>query len=513
MTITRRTVVGAGAAALLAMPALAQTRRAPVLRVAQPWEMRTLQPFETGSAYLRAGICETLTACEPDGRLSPAIAVRWSVSDDGLLWRFRIRSGARFHDGSPVTAETVRASIATLLPKSLYLKVASIESLGTDDTDLLVSLKRPFSPLPEFFVDFSVPILAPASFDASGEVSTLIGTGPFKIARLDLPRSIELARHETYWRGPAGVSNAVYEAVLNGETRANMALAGEADIVMNVSASSVSRIQASGAACIDRIINPRVHNLMVNVAKPQFADVRTRRALSLAIDRVGIAASIMRNPALAATQYIPPILADWHVPDLAPHVQDVAGANALLDAAGWPRGPEGVRRRDGVRFAGTLRTFANRPEMPVIAAALQAQFKAVGYDLTIQVGESQAIVEGQRDGTLDLGLSSRNVAFVPNPAGTLSADFASDTIVPGAAGAVNWRHEGIRRDLASLLAASDEAARAPLRRSVARVLHEELPVIPIVWYDQITTLAPRVNGFVNDPFELRWLTHQVRVAA
>jgi peptide/nickel transport system substrate-binding protein len=425
----------------------------------------------------------------------------------------RTASGARFHDGSPVTPEAVRASIEKLLPRSLYLRTAGIEALGVKDADLVVAVKRPFSPLPEFFVDNSVPILSPASFDASGEVSSLIGTGPFKVARLDLPRSVELMRHDAYWRGPAEVASAAYEAVVNGETRANLAVAGDADIVMNIAASAVPRVQASGAMRIDRVIIPRVHVLMVDVAKPQFADVRMRQALSLAIDRAGIAASIMRNPALAATQYLPPTLASWHFPDLAPHRQDVAKANALLDAAGWPRGPDGVRSRAGVRFAGTLRTFANRPELPVIATALQAQFRAVGFDLAIQVGEWQAIVEAQRDGTLDLGLSSRNTTLVPNPIATLAVDFTSDTFSPGATGATNWRHEGIRRDIAAYLAATDEAARAPLRRAIAGVLHTELPVIPIVWYDQIAALAPRVRGFVNDPFEQRWLTHGVSLTA
>lgn len=515
MTVTRRTFVSGGAAlsGLIAAPAFAQGGRERALRVAQPWEVRTLQPSEFGSAFTRAGIGETLVFCEPDGRIVPALAESWSTSDDGLVWRFQIRSAAHFHDGTPVTAEFVRSSIEKLLPKSLYLKAAAIQGLAAEGGDLVVALQRPFGPLLAYLVDASVPILAPASFDASGEVASLIGTGPFRLVGLDLPRSLTLGRNEAYWGGPVGTSNAAYEAVANGETRANLAVAGDADIVMNIAAPSVSRVRAGGAVRIDRVIIPRVHILMLNVAKPQFADVRTRRALSLAMDRVGIATTIMRNPALAATQYMVPTLAEWHFADLPPHRQDVAAANALLDGSGWSRGSDSVRSRKGVRFAGLLRTFANRPELPVIATALQAQFKAIGFDLAIQVGDFQAIVESQRDGTFELGLSSRNTAFLPNPIASIATDFTGDTFSPGAQGSTNWRHDGFRRDIAAYLAATDEAARTPLCRAIAEVLHTELPVIPVVWYDQIATVAPRVRGFINDPFEQRWLTDKVSLAS
>lgn len=514
MTISRRALLVAGIAAagsLAARPSLGQSARADELRIAQPWEFRTLRLAEAGFSYARAGVTETLVSTAVDGRIRPGLAESWAVSDDGLAWRFRLRP-AQFHDGTPLTAAAAKAALERLLPQSLYLKRVGIAAIEAEGADLTLKLARPFGPLLAYLVDNSAAILAPASFDAAGEIKTLIGTGPFRITALDLPRAMTLARHEGYWGEKAKLASVRYDAVANGDTRSNIAAANDADLVFNITAPSVARV-AAGGMTIERVVIPRVHNLMLNCAKPQFAEVAVRQALNMAIDRQGIAASIMRNPALAATQYVPPTLPDWQVAGKEPYRLDVARANALLDAAGWTRGEGGIRSKGGVRFAGLLRTFPNRPELPVIATALQSQWKAVGFDLSISVSEWQAIYEGQKDGTLDLGLSSRNMVIVPDPISSIALDFTSDVPAPGGSGVTNWKHDGIRRDVAAYLGEADEGRRAALRRAIAGVIHDEVPIIPIVWYDQIVATHPRISGFVNDPLEQRYYLDRIAIKA
>jgi len=164
-------------------------------------------------------------------------------------------------------------------------------------------------------------------------------------------------------------------------------------------------------------------------------------------------------------------------------------------------GADGVRAKDGIRFAGIVRTFVNRPELPVIATAFQSQFKAIGFDLSISIGEFQAIAEGQRDGTLDLGLSSRNTTVVPDPVSTITLDFTSDVPTSGATGATNWRNDDLRRSVASYFGATEESMRPPIRRRIVEILQQELPVIAVVWYDQIVAVGNRIEGFDVDPFE------------
>lgn len=510
--LTRRGLMaGLGAAATFGP--LARAAGGAELRVVQPFEFRSMKLAEAGFSYSRPGLLETLVAAGRDGRVVPAIAESWQASPDAREWRFRIRPGVRFHDGSPCDAAAVKASFEALLDQSLYLKRTGIVAIEATGDEVVFRLSEPFGPMLAYLVDNSASVVARAGFGPSGDVERLIGTGPFALRELEAPRSMALDRFEGYWGPVAKVRALRYDAVTNGETRGNIAIAGDADLVFNIPAPAVGRVEAAGAMAVARPIIPRVHVLMLNCGLPQFADRRTRQALNLALDRQAIAAGIMRNPALAATQYMPPVLADWHVEGIAPLRHDLAAANALLDAAGWTRGPDGIRSKDGVRFAGTIRTFANRPELPVIAQAMQQQFAAVGFDLAISVGEWTAIVDAQRDGTLELGLSSRNLTIVPDPIATVALDFASDTVSTGAVGVTNWRHEELRRVVAAYLVEGEEAERPALRRRILDVIHEELPLIPVVWYDQIVAANPRLTGFVSDPFEQRLRLNEIEPGA
>jgi len=299
---SRRQVIFGAATTLgigLAEPVRAQAPG--LLRVVNSFEFRTLRPSETGFTFTRTGVAATLVATDFDGRIVPALAEDWVSSPDGLEWWLTLRAGVVFHDGTPMTAELVKASFEKLVPQSLFLKSADIRSIETTGRQIVFRLERPFGPFLAYLADTSVFVLAPASFSAQGEVAAVIGTGPFRIARANLPRELMLARHDGYWGRKPAFAQVQYDAVSNGETRANIAAAGDADLVLNIPTPSLARVGAGGRMRTTSAVIPRTHILMPNCAKPQFADARTRRALSLAIDRAGIAGSIMRNPSLAAT--------------------------------------------------------------------------------------------------------------------------------------------------------------------------------------------------------------------
>ncbi|MGQ0675638.1 MAG: ABC transporter substrate-binding protein [Rhodospirillales bacterium] len=505
--IHRRTFIvglaGAGVAASFAQRVAAQTNTALELNVVQAWEIKSLAPIESGFVFNRAGVTETLAVTEPDGTVVPHLATRWSASEDMRIWRFELREGARFHDGTPVDAQAAAASLRRLIPRSQYAANAGIVAVEADGRTLVVKTAAPFSLLPAYLGDRTAPILGPASFDARGDIVRMVATGPFKIETMDLPRSVQMSRNDAYWGAKPLAARVTYQAVPNGETRSNIAIAGDADIVFNIPNPSVTRVAAAGRMQVNRVIIPRTHMLMPNVAQPQFADARVRRALSAAIDRSAIAATIMRNPALAATYYVPPTLKSWQQPDVAPLVHDVAFANRLLDETGWQRGADGIRAKDGKRFAGTVKTFSNRPELPVIATALQAQFRQVGFDLAVKVGDWTEIYEAQKDGSLELGLSSRNTVTISDPVVTIAADFTKDQPAAGGAGQTNWKNQAIRDAVAAYTQTTDQQRLGALRKQIVTILQDELPVIPVCWYDQIVAVRSDVAGFVNDPFDQR----------
>jgi peptide/nickel transport system substrate-binding protein len=493
LSFARRAVLGSAAAALVSPRASAQ-RNEPVLRVVAPWEYTSNAPTDIGYILTRMQVAEGLVGVEPDGRLVGLVAQSWAVDEDRLTWRFRIRAGARFHDGTNITPEAAARSLRSAFAGESLSNVPLDDVTHTEDA-VVIRTKAPFAPLPAFLVDYAAVILAPAAYGADGKVARIIGTGPFALTRVEGRTVLELDRFDGYW----GATPAI--------TKANIAVAGDADLVFTLAPAAVPRINAGGQMRVESATIPRIRFMTMNLGLPQFSDLRVRRAISLALDRAGIAASILRHPPSAATQLLPPVLADWHNPDLAPLATDVAAARRLLDEAGWVPGPDGIRAKGGVRLEATLMTLANRPELPVMATAIQAQLRAIGMAITISAGQPASIPAAVRDGTMQMTMFARTYVNVPDPIGTIIPDFTRERSVWGT---LNWEGRERMRALTDEYVTSFDAARnAALRREITRLIHDEMPVIPVSWFEHTVAISNRVRGAAIDPFEMRYMLDRV----
>jgi peptide/nickel transport system substrate-binding protein len=243
---------------------------------------------------------------------------------------------------------------------------------------------------------------------------------------------------------------------------------------------------------------PRVMQLKVNAAMPPFDTVEGRTALSEAIQREGLAAALLRAPGTGATQLFPPSVEAWHDPALAPLATDPERAKARLAALGWLPGADGIAEKDGKPLRVKLLTYADRPELPLIATALQDQLRQVGIDVEVSVTNASSIPASHADGTLQLALAARNYSLVPDPFVTLLGDFregGSDW------GSMNWDDPAFHQMMRALLASRDPAEQGRLRHEIAAILQRDLPVIPVVWYEQTAAVTKAVEGAAIDPFE------------
>jgi peptide/nickel transport system substrate-binding protein len=491
-------LVAGVAMALSTLSSMAQER---MLRVVGPWEIAGIDPAQSGYVFSRLQVAETLVSADATGKLIPGLAEKWAVSDDGSTWRFAIRSNAIFHDGTPVTAQAAAASLKRAHAGVGVLTQLPISEIASEGQDIVIRLQKPFAAVPAYLVNFSTIVLAPASYDASGKVTQIIGSGPYKVKSLTPPLKLELADSGNWWGGEPGISEVSYLAVGQGETRALMAESGEADLVFSMLPVSVERLKRNPKLDVHIATIPRTRILKVNAGAPFFDDVKERQAISYAIDRPGITKVILRNPDLAATQLFAPALSGWHVPDLSPLTRDIDAAKRLLAEAGWKPGPDGILEQDGKRFSVTLLTYASWPELPPIATALQAQLREVGIDVKVSVGNSSEIPSRHKDGTLEMGLISRLYSIVPNPIGTLLQDYGSQGSDWGAMG---WSNDELQALVEKLVATSDPQERAPLQRRAVEILQEELPSIPVTWSELAIVANERISGVQVDPFEVNY---------
>jgi hypothetical protein len=135
-----------------------------------------------------------------------------------------------------------------------------------------------------------------------------------------------------------------------------------------------------------------------------------------------------------------------------------------------------LRNAEGQPFRAQLRTYSTWPELPSIAVALQAQLREIGVEIEVVVGNASDIPLMHRDGTLQLGLMSRNYALVPDPLGAVMADFAPEG---SDWGAMNWSNAELTASVTRMDGTENPEMRTALRRRVSAILQAELPVIPV----------------------------------
>ena len=364
----------------------------------------------------------------------------------------------------------------------------------------MIRTRTAFAPLPGFLCDYAGIILAPSAYDGQGQPQRQIATGPYRVTAVSGARGIEAEAFPGHRGAAPAIPRLGYTAVVLGDTRASMAEAGEADLVFTLLPQPAERIEAAGRGHIIRTTIPRPRMIDMNLKPPQFADIRVRRAMSLTIDREGIANAILHDKPGVATQLLPPVLAGWYDPSLPPLHRDVAEAKRLLAEAGWTAGADSTLAKGGQKLQASMMVPSNRPEIPLMAQAVQAQLRAVGIAIEVLPGPSGALPGGMRDGSMQTAMLARTYVNMSDPIGTILPDFTGTQQVWASPGFVN---AGMERSVQAYLVSFDDTERASLRKRIVAILQDQLPVIPVSRYELNRFVSPRVAlaSVVLHPFE------------
>lgn len=500
--MTQPFLKAAFALACLAMPTFASAEG--TLDVVAQFEIQAPEPSTSGFIFTRMGVAETLVNATPDGKLVPGLATSWKVSGDGLSWIFALRDGVLFHDGSAMTAATVVNALEIARAKPGPLGGLPITGIAAEEGSVAITLSEPLAALPAFLAEFRSQILSPASFAADGTGIAIIGTGPYRITQMEPPLSLDATAFDDYWGAAPHITDVTYSGVSRVETRSLMAETGEAEFVFGLDPASVSRLNTLDTVDVLSVAIPRTLLIKVNAGHPFLSEPDARRALSLAIDRTGIAKAVLRYPD-GANQLFPPSVAGWHSDAIDPLSYNVEAAKTLLSDLGWEAGSDGILMRNGERFAVTLTTYPDRPELPLVAAVLEQQFRTIGVELTINTTNSSEIPAGHQNGSLDLGLIARNFSLIPDPIGTVLSDYVGN----GDWGAMNWENAEFATLVRGLMRGEGGDAQ---RAAAAAILQAELPIIPIAWYQQTLAVSDKVEGTAIDPFERSFGLQDIRWA-
>ncbi|WP_237324176.1 ABC transporter substrate-binding protein [Vibrio penaeicida] len=472
------------------------------LAISGPFEFSSQDLSKDGFLFTRLQVVEPLIGINQKSEVVPVLAESWVQSEDRLTWSFNIRNNITFHDGTALTVDAVVFSLKRALYKPGVLKRAPIESIAANGNQVVITLTKPFVPMLSVLAHFSTSIAAPSSYDESGEVVHLYGTGPYQVGELVPPHKALVKIFDGYWGNKPNIQQVSYLAGHRSESRALLAQSGQADLVYTLDPLSLESLNASDNLNMHVISMPRTVLIKLNNEHPFLNHADIRKAVSLVIDRKGIADHVLRLPGSEAYQLFSPALGVWHLGDYGVTARNVELAKQLLTSQGWTLNAEQKLEKDGKVFEINLTTYADRPELPLIATAIQAQLAEVGITLDITIDSSSAIPSKHHDGTLEMALIARNYGILADPLTLLLNDFA--THKGSDWGPTNWSSKEFTNLLGELSQQSDVVEYRKMIPEASKLLADQMPLIPISYYQQIIAVNKRVENFTFDPFELNY---------
>lgn len=336
----------------------------------------SLDPHQTVAAGTREvlfNIFEGLVKPNSDGEMIPAVAEKYTLSEDGTTYTFTLREGVKFHNGQTVTAEDVVYSInrCAAVPEgqekplvAAFSAVKSVEAL--DEKTVAVTIaQRDLE-----FISYMTAAIIPADYE--NQDTAPVGTGPFKFVSRTPQQDFVMERFEDYWGAPAWLDKVTYKICENADALVMNLNGGSIDLCAHLTSAQASQLNQN-FQMLEGTMNLVQAIYLNNQAKP-FDNQLVRQALCYAIDRQGIMDMVADGHGTAVGSSIYPAFTKYFLPELVdkyPH--DVAKAKELLAQAGYPDG-----------FDMTISVPNNyQPHMDT-AEVVAEQLREAGINVTIQ---------------------------------------------------------------------------------------------------------------------------------
>lgn len=484
----------------------------------------------------------TVQGCEPllffDGETTnpiPGLAESWTVSDDGLVWTFKLVENATFHDGTPFNAEAVVYNFErwrftdhpTHFPEVVFEYyeamwggfddasiITNIEATG--EYEVTFTLSEPYGPMLNTLAMPMFAISSPAAIEAAGAAygTPAVGyscTGPYKFVEWVSDDHITLVRNENYWGEiPGNVDTIIYQVIPNAAARLAALQSGAIDAFEQPNVEDLDAIEAGDNTYL--LYRPAMNTfyLAFNYRVKEFRDVRVRQAMAMAINRQEIVDAFYPPGAAVATTFVPPSLWGYN-PDLPAWEFDPEGAKALLAEAGYPDGFSevtllGVDENNMVtdEVVGTMPLTlyfmpVQRPYNPDgqgIGEAMAAYLANIGLDVTLgQVGDWSAYLDERTNGNLT-GLYQLGWTGDNGDPDNFQGYFFANQPVPREG---YYYNPEVRELLLQGRALTEQAEREPIYQQVEQIMHDEVARLWIAHNRVPLAFSSRVSGYVPNP--------------
>ncbi|MEM1361097.1 MAG: ABC transporter substrate-binding protein [Pseudomonadota bacterium] len=512
--------------AALTMALVAGQSPAEEFRWASTTDPQTMDPHAVNSAPVLGflnNVYEGLVRRGKDMMIEPALATSWEPIGDGEGWRFTLREGVSFHDGSPFTAEDVvfsyqRASSEAADTGSWFAPVSDVVVVDDYTVDVLTHAPNPIFPdsIANWMIMDSAWAAAngaetPAKDAENHATLNANGTGAFMLAERQPGLQTVLVPYEGWWGTPEhNITRAIFTPIQNPATAVAALLSGDVDLINPVPIQDAQRLsQADGVDVVQgieaRVIMlgfPHDHTELfggatAGAANP-FQDLRVRQAVAHAVNVPAILTTIMRGNAEPAAQLVSPAMRGYATELSERPTYDPTAAMQLLEEAGYPNGFSFQLKCPNDRYLND----------ESVCQAVVGMLAQVGLDVELdsmpvrnywpelREGDFDMYLLGWSPGTFDAEHPIRFLAATPNAEKKLGS----------------WNFGGFSDDridemLPMIQSEIDDTKRQELLDQSAAILQDEVAYVPLyvqplLWgvADNVV-LTQRPDNFVI----LRWI--------
>lgn len=442
--------------------------------------------------HIDALIFDALVHRDEHFGVQPFLATSWETPNP-TTWVFHLRSGVHFQDGRPLTSRDVKWTIDSMMDGTVItVKAGSYTTLdhidAPDPLTVVFHLKKPDPTLPFNLCDGAIGIVPYGS--GRDFWRHPIGTGPYQFISQQVDRDVVLQRAPSYWGPAAHIPRLRFAVVPDDTTRALELQKGSADLVSNaLTPDLISSLSADPRLVVDQGPGTNLYYLVFNTRDPILRDVRVRAAIAQAINRPLIIQTIYRGQARLAESLLPAQHWAW-TEDVEQHPYDPAAANALLDAAGYKRGP------DGIRFHLSDKT-SNDETVRLVAVAMQQQLAQVGIALDIRSYEFATFYSDLVRGAFQIA-PSRWIGGNENP-DIYRYAFATSSFPPHGSNRGFYSNLEVDRLIADASASPTQEHRRDDYIRIQQILAHDLPSLNLWYLNAVVVHDKRLGDIHPNP--------------
>lgn len=477
--------------------------------------MTSLDPAEVfdleGADYL-FNVYDTLITFDPEnlGPIVPGIAESWTVSEDGKSFIFKIREGAKFHSGNPVTAKDVEYSVLraanlkktpVFILKGIGISDENVSEVvkATGDMEVTITLEKAYAPsyvLNIFstgvFSIVDMKLLQEHEVDGDYGYEWLrtksAGSGAYKLNRWEANVSYSLDANQNYWRAKPKLEKVFVRHSQENSVKRLLLEKGDVDIARSLTPEEIDGLKSNPDIAITTDLASRITYLGLSQKNKYLSKPKVAEALKYLVDYKGMVNSFLRGQYTIRQSFVPKTILG--AIDENPFTFDVAKAKELLAEAGYP---------DGFNVTMHVR---NESIPTVIAQSLQNTWGQAGVKVEIISGTGAQVIAPYRARKHDIYLGGWG-AIYPDPhatAGTF-ANNPDNSDEANITGSLAWRNSWDIPEFTAITDAALEEVDYEKRLKMYQDLqreHQKVSPFVVMFQESVqTALRKEVKGFVT----------------